>query len=653
MHPRARTVLVAVASLAASAALVPGTASAATRFVAPGGSDAGNLCLDASAPCATIAPAVTAADPGDTVQVAAGEYVLTATIRVNKAVTIVGAQAGVDARERAGVPETVVTGTIPAGGTGALIALGADGASVDGLTVSGNGRPGISASIAAGGYGIRNSVITGNGVGIDLETSDAATASTVVAGNRIEANNNGTLQSGIYGDGPAANVEIVDNLFRGHTNVPINISGRGVDQRNLSISRNRFEGERHLLLLGATGVTVSDNTFVDGRSQAIAVQGGVDGLDITANTIDAPALDGILFVDYYGMGPSSDTRISGNTITGAGAAGVDVSTRTTTAARLPGYSGPLAIHANRLVGNAGAGVVNEIAGATVDATDNWWGCNAGPGGDGCDTVDGAVASSPQLVLSGVATPASIGFGESATVTASLATDSAGATVAGLPDGIPVRFDAVLGTLSLTSAPLQSSIAESVFTAASAAGTAGASVTVDSQTTPVALDVVAPVEQPPIEQPPAEQPPAEQPPAVVPPVVPAPPVVPPVKPAPTPAPYTLTLKSPSGDGVTVSARGVVTIARVNCRASGCRITAKRVTVKIGRKTYVATVTIAGNVRKGRSAPIRIVLPQAARRALAQARRGRATVRLTIASGGRRTTVKKTIKLKAARRDARSR
>ncbi len=46
-----------------------------TRFVAPGGSDADNLCLDSAVPCATIGRAIRAACTEETVQVGAGLYV--------------------------------------------------------------------------------------------------------------------------------------------------------------------------------------------------------------------------------------------------------------------------------------------------------------------------------------------------------------------------------------------------------------------------------------------------------------------------------------------------------------------------------------------------------------------------------------------------
>lgn len=72
-------------------------AGAATLQGANTGTDSGN-CQTTS--CATIGYAVGQSVNDDTIQVEAGNYVVTSVITVNKAVTISGAQAGVDARTR-------------------------------------------------------------------------------------------------------------------------------------------------------------------------------------------------------------------------------------------------------------------------------------------------------------------------------------------------------------------------------------------------------------------------------------------------------------------------------------------------------------------------------------------------------------------------
>lgn len=63
--------LLACAVLVAALAAEP---AAAVRYVAPGGADETNLCLDPAAPCGTVAHALARSLPGDTLSLAAGTY---------------------------------------------------------------------------------------------------------------------------------------------------------------------------------------------------------------------------------------------------------------------------------------------------------------------------------------------------------------------------------------------------------------------------------------------------------------------------------------------------------------------------------------------------------------------------------------------------
>ena len=72
-----------------------------TRFVAPGGSDAGNNCLVSEQPCATIQYALNAAQPGDTILVAGGLYTAVSgnpsqVLFIDKSVQIIGGYSTVD-----------------------------------------------------------------------------------------------------------------------------------------------------------------------------------------------------------------------------------------------------------------------------------------------------------------------------------------------------------------------------------------------------------------------------------------------------------------------------------------------------------------------------------------------------------------------------
>lgn len=63
--------------------------SGLTRYVAPTGNDANNDCLAVRNPCATLAHAISQADPGDTIRISPGVYTET-NIWIDKSLTIAG-----------------------------------------------------------------------------------------------------------------------------------------------------------------------------------------------------------------------------------------------------------------------------------------------------------------------------------------------------------------------------------------------------------------------------------------------------------------------------------------------------------------------------------------------------------------------------------
>jgi hypothetical protein len=169
-------------------------------------------------------------------------------------------------------------------------------------------------------------------------------------------------------------------------------------------------------------------------------------------------------------------------------------------------SGTFAMTFSRITGNtatSGGSGINNISG-NVTATDNWWGCNAGPStaGDGCDQVAGAASLSPWVTLSHTPSPATILPGASTTLTASLLKDSQGNPIppanlspvftvpslpSPVPSGLPVPVailfgNAVNGALSNAQTSIQSNgTATATFTAGSGGGTGHADATVDHAT----------------------------------------------------------------------------------------------------------------------------------------------------------------------------
>ena len=143
-------------------------AQAADWYVDPAGND-GNTCMapGAATACLTLQAAINKASATDTIHVAAGTYAVVGLVTVNKTLTLLGAQAGVDARTRVGA-ESILSNS-----QGMRIA--ASNVVIDGFTVQ------DSIVAAFTGYGIWmdpstsvtgtqvvNNIIKNNIVGIGL-----------------------------------------------------------------------------------------------------------------------------------------------------------------------------------------------------------------------------------------------------------------------------------------------------------------------------------------------------------------------------------------------------------------------------------------------------------------------------------------------------
>jgi hypothetical protein len=131
-----------------------------------------------------------------------------------------------------------------------------------------------------------------------------------------------------------------------------------------------------------------------------------------------------------------------------------------------------------------------------------------------------------------------------------------------------------------------------------------------------------------------------------PLPPTTPVAPPATPAPsTPsAPVARRLSARSDIAAVRAAQrpgrdGVARVATLRCPAGtrgGCRIVAPaRVKVRIGGRVFRARILAPGRVRAGRSAALRVRLPEAARSRLA-GRRATVTVRVALSGGGQRVS-----------------
>jgi parallel beta-helix repeat protein len=610
--------LVAVLGVSTAAA-IPGPA----RQVAPGGVDSGDCTV---APCETIQYAVDQAVDGDTVDVAAGIYDEPQVI-VDKPLTLQGAGAG----------QTIVDGSsasgLPTNGLFRFDSPAVGDISVSGFTLQGaNGDNGGGEALLM----LFSGVPTGSQVSV--------TENELLASEALDPDIATDWSLGIYVSSSAAAIEVEDNLFDGmwqgilveRSTGSTTIAGNEfADMVSNIAGPDTFPGEGILILAVGDAVTspqlVSDNYFHGYAGLGVAVQAGHSSAPIAQSSFSDVTVAGNQ-IDLGGaMFPSTGRPLAGvilktgqaqSTIEGADILGntISVSAPGNDVAVESGVSETEA-HLNRLTGDPSAGLDAFYASGPVSAADNWWGCNEGPGSPQCTTVSGDVDSAPNLVLSGTASSPQVEPGQSATITASLAANSDGGAVSGVPaGGSPVTFDSSLGSMAPATAPLFEGSASSTFIAGAQLGQAGATVSLDNQPVSVPLSVVAP---------PASQP------------------TPPASTTPSPASVGSppVIKPSLGEGPkSVPANGQVTVANVSCPSGSCEVAAKSPSLTIGGKAYKVTVKAPRKVAAGDSAPIRIVLSKAARAALAKEGKGRCTVKVTVTSStGEAKTVTVTVKL----------
>ncbi|MFJ7904735.1 nitrous oxide reductase family maturation protein NosD [Streptomyces sp. NPDC096198] len=307
------------AALWVSAAAVPAPAAAQGDLVV---GTASPTCTNPQ--YATIQAAVAAAASGATIRVCAGVYA--ETVIVDKPLTFLGAQAGVDARTGRTVAsdESIVDSS-----TGGFLVQGGVGSvTIDGFTIQDAGTAtqnadGIDAFLGGGsGFSFLDNIITNNTYGINFQSS--GTLPTLVEHNRFVSNNQTGSAGGagvFVSNGPANNTTITENSFSGHTSAAVNTTGDSANfSQNLAITDNTSTDDASFaVLVNANSSRVEGNTathtnLVDPTAgSAIFVGGNTDGLHIDGNTITGGAASGVRVTSLFGA-PSTNLSITGNTI---------------------------------------------------------------------------------------------------------------------------------------------------------------------------------------------------------------------------------------------------------------------------------------------------------------------------------------------------
>ncbi len=203
-------VLTATFALLAVAGLLvtmgrPAHAAPDVRYVAPGGSDAGNECTDSANPCATVQHAVDVAQPGDEIRVAAGVYtgvqgrtaptgypgttVVTQVVYISKTLTVCG---GYTTTNWTTPDPAANPTTLDAQGQGRGLFIGGGiTVTVEGLRVTGGDATGL-----GGGYSNGDA-----GGGVYVYQSTATISATTIYSNVAQSGGAGSTG---YGGGLSA-----------------------------------------------------------------------------------------------------------------------------------------------------------------------------------------------------------------------------------------------------------------------------------------------------------------------------------------------------------------------------------------------------------------------------------------------------------------
>jgi hypothetical protein len=328
-------------------------------------------------------------------------------------------------------------------------------------TMAGNSASGCGDAFSSNwstGVQFLDNVVTNSGSAVHTDNAQGPTPD-LIAGNQATAMKADSYGFWVFSASVAPTVR--DNIADG---VTVGLGAFGAGATAILFEDNAVDcGDR----AGSLGMWVSTTLFGWGsRASGATMAGNVVTNCEVGLSVQAEA------------GYTAVLAATGNTVVGGATAGVVLEDATTNGT----YD--VELHHNRIAGN-GVGVSNPT-GQAVDAAFNWWGCNAGPGGDGelgpCDTVSGATFA-PWLVL---ATPAvdTTFFalaGGSATVTTDLAHDSAGSSATGVPDGTPVGFSTSLEAGVLTP-PIGTTVAGAVATTltATAGGAGPVCATIDNE-----------------------------------------------------------------------------------------------------------------------------------------------------------------------------
>ena len=342
---------------------------------------------------------------------------------------------------------------------------------------------------------INNSVLWGPGGGIWAQNSaGGGTGALALTGGSVSSNSTPENGGGVYVATPAAVTLATNTVFNANVSNPsVNSSDPGGfgDAGGLYITNRQSSPATPQSVLN--GVTITSNT-------AVAQGGGIEtysGILLENSVVSGNSTSdrgGAFYTEIADpeVAPTiTSTNLLNNSATTSGG-GAYVGNDN------PSSGISLVMNLDRIFGNTSTGGTNGLATNSpgkATATDNWWGCNGGPGTTGCQNADSGATTNPWAVFNfSATTPTSISPGGSVSYMLTMDTDSNGAAIVGAFPAVSSSSYPI--TFSLTSA-LGSAPANATFNSAGSdsfsqtydsAGTGSISATFDNQKDSINLTV---------------------------------------------------------------------------------------------------------------------------------------------------------------------
>ncbi len=389
---------------------------------------------------ATVADGVAGVEAGGTVNVAAGVY--TQRLNINKSLTLLGAQAGVDPTSAGVRVDLAVESIITEAGLSTPnpdvlidIANGVTNVTIDGFTLNGDQTNSTADTcvVRCASSGSVSDVLIANNVmdgrdGVLLKTGD----NVQVASNRMTVN-----RTAVVCQYAGSGLAISGNAFIPGASLVSDAKAiylTGVNGG--TIADNTADGFPWDALAGSnlTNLAVSGNTFTNCR-KGVSFWGVTTFINIANNTFSGMWSHGI---DIKG----ADLAITGNTLTGNTGNGLTIDYHGNTTERV-------AVHENVIAGNGGYGLeVTAAVTDTVQAQRNWWGAVDGPAPTGTgDGVTGDAVYDPWYADAAMTTLSTAK--PVLNVTQGTAHDTIGEAVAAATGGDTIEVAAGTYTLSAT------------------------------------------------------------------------------------------------------------------------------------------------------------------------------------------------------------